>query len=129
MQGNVGRVAARYLPHSECEAYVAGPAVMVRETIGVLARSGIPQERIHYDDALLAADKRMSPSPARAETEQTGDARDAGVAEAAAEDAPPDEDARSSETTGETSRETSRDASGEQPEREQVSAGHLRAPT
>jgi NAD(P)H-flavin reductase/hemoglobin-like flavoprotein len=54
MQGNVGRVAARYMPHRECEAYVAGPPAMVRETVSVLAKSGLPRERIHYDDALLA---------------------------------------------------------------------------
>ena len=59
MQGNVGRVAARYLPHRECEAYVAGPERMVRETIRVLAKAGLPRERIHYDDALLADHKRM----------------------------------------------------------------------
>jgi NAD(P)H-flavin reductase len=57
MQGNVGRVAARYLPHHDCEAYVAGPVAMVRETIRALTRAGIPPERIHYDDALLAEDK------------------------------------------------------------------------
>jgi NAD(P)H-flavin reductase len=54
MQGNVGRVAARYLPHRECEAYVAGPPAMVRETMRVLGRAGLPRERIHFDDALLA---------------------------------------------------------------------------
>jgi NAD(P)H-flavin reductase/hemoglobin-like flavoprotein len=54
VQGNVGRVAARYLPHRECETYVAGPPAMVRETVHVLARVGLPRERIHYDDALLA---------------------------------------------------------------------------
>ena len=54
MQGNVGRVAARYLPHRECEAYVAGPPAMVRETMHVLTRVGLPRGRIHYDDALLA---------------------------------------------------------------------------
>ena len=54
MQGNVGRVAARYMPHRECEAYVAGPPAMVRETVRVLGKSGLPRERIHYDDALLA---------------------------------------------------------------------------
>jgi NAD(P)H-flavin reductase len=57
MQGNVGRVAARYMPHRECEAYVAGPPAMVRETLGVLAKSGLPRERMHYDDALLADDE------------------------------------------------------------------------
>ncbi len=59
MQGNVGRVAARYMPHRECEAYVAGPPDMVRETIRVLKRSGIPRERIHYDDALLVGRARV----------------------------------------------------------------------
>ena len=46
MQGNVGRVAARYPPE------------MVRETIRVLARAGLEQERIHFDDALLAGKPR-----------------------------------------------------------------------
>ncbi len=59
MQGNVSRVAARYLPHPDCEAYVAGPAAMVREAIRVLTKAGIPRERIHYDDALLAARSRL----------------------------------------------------------------------
>jgi NAD(P)H-flavin reductase len=59
MQGNVGRVAARYMPHRECEVYVAGPADMVRETIRVLGRAGVPRERVHYDDALLAARPRV----------------------------------------------------------------------
>lgn len=54
VQGNVGRVAARYLPHRDCEAYVAGPPAMVRETIRVLGRAGLPREQIHFDDALLA---------------------------------------------------------------------------
>jgi NAD(P)H-flavin reductase/hemoglobin-like flavoprotein len=54
MQGNVGRVAARYMPHTDCDAYVAGPPEMVRETIRVLARSGMERDRIHFDDALLA---------------------------------------------------------------------------
>jgi NAD(P)H-flavin reductase/hemoglobin-like flavoprotein len=59
MQGNVGRVAARYMPHTDFEAYVAGPADMVRETIRVLTRAGLPRERVHYDDALLAARARV----------------------------------------------------------------------
>ncbi len=58
MQGNVGRVAARYLPE-QCEAYVAGPAEMVRDTIRALKRAGVPRPRIHYDDALLAARARV----------------------------------------------------------------------
>ena len=59
MQGNVGRVAARYMPHTDCEAYVAGPPEMVRETIRVLARTGLGPERIHFDDALLADQPRI----------------------------------------------------------------------
>ena len=58
MQGNVGRVAARYLPHTYCDAYVAGPPEMVRETIRLLARAGLKNERIHFDDALLAVKVR-----------------------------------------------------------------------
>jgi ferredoxin-NADP reductase len=73
MQGNVGRVAARYLPHRECEAYVAGPVAMVHETIRVLARAGIPQQRIHYDDALLAEDKRASVPQPRGDNGDKGD--------------------------------------------------------
>ncbi len=59
MQGNVGRVAARYMPHKDCEAYVAGPASMVRETIRVLTKAGIGRDHIHFDDALLADRKRV----------------------------------------------------------------------
>jgi NAD(P)H-flavin reductase/hemoglobin-like flavoprotein len=59
MQGNVGRVAARYMPHRDCEAYVAGPPEMVRETIRVLTKAGMARERIHYDDALLGARQRV----------------------------------------------------------------------
>ena len=59
MQGNVGRVAARYMPHRDCEAYVAGPADMVRETLRVLTRAGMPRERIRYDGALLAGHPRI----------------------------------------------------------------------
>jgi NAD(P)H-flavin reductase len=59
MQGNVGRVAARYMPYADCEAYVAGPTEMVRETIRVLARAGLEPERIHFDDALLANQPRI----------------------------------------------------------------------
>jgi len=58
MQGNVGRVAARYMPHAYCDAYVAGPPEMVRETIRLLARAGLKNERIHFDDALLAGKHR-----------------------------------------------------------------------
>jgi hypothetical protein len=47
------------MPHKDLEAYVAGPADMVRETIRVLKRAGISRERIHYDDALLAARPRV----------------------------------------------------------------------
>jgi NAD(P)H-flavin reductase/hemoglobin-like flavoprotein len=59
MQGNVGRVAARYMRHKDCEAYVAGPPSMVRETVRVLTKAGIARERIHFDDALLAGHERV----------------------------------------------------------------------
>jgi NAD(P)H-flavin reductase/hemoglobin-like flavoprotein len=59
MQGNVGRVAARYMPHTDCDAYIAGPPEMVRETIRVLARAGLERDRIHFDDALLARKPRV----------------------------------------------------------------------
>ena len=58
MQGNVGRVAARYLPHRDCEAYLAGPPAMVAETRRVLTKAGIAAGRIHFDDALLASRQR-----------------------------------------------------------------------
>jgi hypothetical protein len=119
MQGNVGRVAARYLPHRECEAYVAGPAPMVRETIRVLARAGIPQERIHYDDALLAETKRLGPRPAQGETEKTGDTGNAGARDTAAESTPQDRNAPDGGTGSA--------AEGEPPEQEQVPAGVLAA--
>jgi NAD(P)H-flavin reductase/hemoglobin-like flavoprotein len=59
MQGNVGRVAARYVPHRDCEAYLSGPPAMVRETLRVLSKAGIPPERIHFDDVLLASRRRV----------------------------------------------------------------------
>ena len=64
MQGNVGRVAARYLPHRECEAYVAGPPAMVRESLRMLTRAGLPRTRIHCDDALLAGPGPRDTGPA-----------------------------------------------------------------
>jgi NAD(P)H-flavin reductase len=48
MQGNVGRVAARYRPAAECDAYVAGPAAMMRDTIRVLQRAGLARERMRF---------------------------------------------------------------------------------
>jgi NAD(P)H-flavin reductase/hemoglobin-like flavoprotein len=125
MQGNVGRVAARYLPHHECEAYVAGPAVMVRESIRVLARAGIPHERIHYDDALLAETRRMSPDPARAGTDSTAAAPDDEAKDTAAEAEAEAEDVRDEDVRDE---EAGRDPADEPLEREQVSAGMLGAP-
>jgi Na+-transporting NADH:ubiquinone oxidoreductase subunit NqrF len=47
------------MPHQDCEAYVAGPADMVRESIRVLSRAGLPRERIHFDDVLLAGRPRV----------------------------------------------------------------------
>jgi NAD(P)H-flavin reductase len=46
------------MPHTCCDAYVAGPPEMVRETIRLLARAGLKNERIHFDDALLAGKLR-----------------------------------------------------------------------
>jgi NAD(P)H-flavin reductase len=120
MQGNVGRVAARYLPHRECEAYVAGPTAMVRETIRVLARAGIPRERIHYDDALLADDERASLRRARGETGktcETGETGETDARDAAAETAQQDANAPDGGTRSGTE--------GEPAEREHVPAGVL----
>jgi len=119
MQGNVGRVAARYLPHRECEAYVAGPAPMVRETIRMLARAGIPQERIHYDDALLAETKRLGPRPAPGETEKAGDPGNAGTRYPATASTPQDGNAPEGETGSA--------AEVKVPEQAQVPAGVLAA--
>jgi NAD(P)H-flavin reductase/hemoglobin-like flavoprotein len=85
MQGNVGRVAARYLPHRECEAYVAGPVAMVREAIRVLARAGIPGQRIHYDDALLTEDKRSDSHQAPSRNDSPGQSGITAAAGTAAE--------------------------------------------
>jgi hypothetical protein len=95
---------------------VAGPVAMVRETIRVLARAGIPQQRIHYDDALLADDQRASLRRASGETGKTcdtskTDARD--EAETAQQDANVQDGGTRSGTEGEPA------------EREQVSASVL----
>ena len=100
MQGNVGRVAARYLPHRECEAYVAGPAAMVRETIRVLARAGMPQQRIHYDDALLAEDRRAGVPRAPGGTGEADDAGDTGPPDASAPTEQQDVNAQDAGTAG-----------------------------
>ncbi len=59
MRGSVGRAAARYLPHLDCEAYVAGPPGMVRETIDLLSQAGLPAARIHYDDGVISPRRRV----------------------------------------------------------------------
>ena len=92
---------------------------MVRETIRVLARAGIPRERIHYDDALLAEDKRLRPRPAQGEGEKTGDTGNAGARDTAAEGTPHDGNAPDGEMGSE--------GEGEPPEQEQVPAGVLAA--
>jgi NAD(P)H-flavin reductase/hemoglobin-like flavoprotein len=121
MQGNVGRVAARYLPHRQCETYVAGPPPMVRETIRLLARAGIAQERIHYDDALLADDRRPAvPSDPHSDHGEADSSDDTGTADTRPENILRDENAPGGET---------RPAVGDvPPPREQVSAGVLAAP-
>jgi NAD(P)H-flavin reductase len=91
MQGNVARVAARYLPHRECEAYVAGPVAMVREAIRVLARAGIPGQRIHYDDALLTEDKRTDSHQAPGQNDKPGQNGTPTTAGPAAETERPDQ--------------------------------------
>ncbi len=58
MQGNVGRVAARYMPHGDCEAYVAGRGDGPRDH--PRAGPGLDRDRIHFDDALLAGSPRSS---------------------------------------------------------------------
>lgn len=58
LRGSVGKAAARYLPHLDCEAYVAGPPRMVRETIELLGKAGLPAERIHYDESVLSFGRR-----------------------------------------------------------------------
>jgi NAD(P)H-flavin reductase/hemoglobin-like flavoprotein len=102
MQGNVGRVAARYLPHRECEAYVAGPVAMVRETIRALTRAGIPRERIHYDDALLAEDRHANAQGSSGETAKPSQTspRDT-AAETAQQDCDSDDDEAGSGAEGE----------------------------
>ncbi len=104
MQGNVGRVAARYLPHRECEAYVAGPIAMVRETIRVLKRAGIPPERIHYDDALLAEEDRAGQRRARGDAgngdNAKADAQPARTQTVPQDDSAPDGAERQDEPSG-----------------------------
>jgi NAD(P)H-flavin reductase/hemoglobin-like flavoprotein len=141
MQGNVGRVAARYLPHRDCEAYVAGPVAMVRETIRALTRAGIPPERIHYDDALLAEDKEADArkvSGATVPASQTAEAGPPGetagpdqadpqdaAAETAQQDGDPPGGGTGSGAEGESGREGDSGAEGEPARAAQVPAGVL----
>jgi NAD(P)H-flavin reductase len=62
LRGTVGQVAARHLPHLDCEAYIAGPAAMIRESAELLGAAGLPAERLHYDEALLSPRPRIGSS-------------------------------------------------------------------
>jgi NAD(P)H-flavin reductase len=47
--GDVGEVVARSGPWASREAYVAGPAAMVDDTVERLLRHGLPRDRIHTE--------------------------------------------------------------------------------
>ncbi|MGW6915518.1 globin domain-containing protein [Kitasatospora sp. NPDC054939] len=47
--GELPEVLGRFGPWREREAYLGGPAAMVRRSVGVLLRAGVPQERIRHD--------------------------------------------------------------------------------
>ncbi|WP_431679721.1 globin domain-containing protein [Kitasatospora sp. KL5] len=52
--GELPEVVSRYAPWHGHDAYLGGPAAMVRRAVGVLLRAGIAKERIHHD---LAAEQ------------------------------------------------------------------------
>ncbi|WP_405012264.1 globin domain-containing protein [Kitasatospora sp. NBC_01539] len=47
--GELPEVVSRYAPWHGHDAYVSGPAAMVRRAVGVLQRSGVEAGRIHHD--------------------------------------------------------------------------------
>ena len=57
--GDVGDVVVRHGPWLSREVYVAGPAVMVEDTVSRLLRHGVPQERISSE---VFAPSRPGPS-------------------------------------------------------------------
>jgi NAD(P)H-flavin reductase len=58
-QGDIGDVALRHGPWANRDAYVAGPAPMVEDTVARLARHGLPAERIRAE---VFAPSRPSPT-------------------------------------------------------------------
>lgn len=49
--GYIQKVVEKYLKKpSEADAYLAGPPIMVTETVKVLTAKGVGKERIHYDE-------------------------------------------------------------------------------
>src|SRR5687768_16147372 len=52
--GFIQRVVEKHLPAaSNADAYLAGPPVMVRETVKVLNAKGIGNDRIHFDEIVV----------------------------------------------------------------------------
>ncbi|MEV7783033.1 globin domain-containing protein [Kitasatospora sp. NPDC088351] len=49
LTGELPETAGRFGPWAGREAYLSGPAAMVRRGVGVLLRSGVPPERIRHD--------------------------------------------------------------------------------
>ncbi|GAA1077529.1 globin domain-containing protein [Kitasatospora arboriphila] len=47
--GLLPEVVSRYAPWHGHDAFVSGPAAMVRRAVGVLLRAGVAQDRIHHD--------------------------------------------------------------------------------
>jgi NAD(P)H-flavin reductase len=47
--GPLPHVLARHLRHTDYDAYVAGPAGMIRATVDVLTALGVPAMRIRHD--------------------------------------------------------------------------------
>ena len=58
-QGDIGDVALRHGPWTNRDAYVAGPAPMIEDTVGRLLRHGLPPERIRAE---AFAPSRPSPT-------------------------------------------------------------------
>ncbi|SEG88531.1 NAD(P)H-flavin reductase [Actinacidiphila yanglinensis] len=49
LEGTLPRVLGEFGPWYEHEAFLSGPVDMVTEATAILARQGVPQERIHFD--------------------------------------------------------------------------------
>jgi NAD(P)H-flavin reductase len=57
--GDIGDVVLRHGPWLSREAYIAGPAPMVEDTVGRLLRHGLPQARIRSE---IFAPSRQGPN-------------------------------------------------------------------